>query len=244
MVSDSGPSPMRTSFLAIVLVVMTLLAGCSATDLPVSDGGTATPDAGDPMPTTMGSDDDTLPTGTYRAFEFAALGTYTYEVSNPYDGTGTYVFDVQSIERGDRAIALDWRIAGQHHTELVTGDRVAIQDGVLSNSNMELDAQGMLYRTVYEPSAWMLGRQLTVGSEWGQTIDGVAGETAVDGTLTVTGTDVVGGVPCYVIQVVADGGVAYQGCFSPDHGLPMQSVYYDQSGSVALSMTLTSYEAA
>lgn len=98
---------------------------------------------------------------------------------------------------------MDLRFGGSHQ-ELLTGDRREVQDQLITlTDGTAADSDPLFFQTIYAPSAWALGRPLDVDAEWGGTVDGVAGETAADSTISVTGTSTIGGVQCYVLKAVA-----------------------------------------
>lgn len=232
---------MTFSNLAPALVgLLVVLAGCAAvpgTDALLDDGPS---DDDADLPASPTAEPTRAPsgpaTGNYVPFDFAGPGRYVYDVSNEYDGEGVFAFDVRSTARSAMEIEIDWTIGGATHREVLSGTDREVTDDILAVH--ELDSHGMMWAAVYAPGAWTLGRTLTVGDSWGATVDGD------DGLLSVTGTAIVGDVACYTLEFVVEGQVRYEGCLSPDHGFPMQSVYYDETGAVTLSMELRSYAPA
>lgn len=242
-------SALLTKIVSLALVV--LVAGCSGvigSDVSAAPGtpGSTTGVAASPTPAADSSADQLAP-GQYRPVVFEQPGRYEFAIASQYETEpGTIGFDVRSTALSNTEIVVDLRFAGGSHQTTVSGNRIEVNDGLMTlvSGVAAIDADLRLYETVFEPGAWTMGRTLDVGAEWGVTIDGVAGEDAVDSTLTVTGTNTIGGIQCYVVKGVADvdGRTIYEGCFSPGHGFPMQSIYYDASGQVASSLVLQSYE--
>ncbi|MFD1645620.1 hypothetical protein [Haloarchaeobius litoreus] len=225
--------------LPVALVVLTvLLAGCvgggvgvdsTETGTPTSSGGGSGGGNGGGGGGGGGSGD--LEPGSWNVLEFDQPATYTYDIYVEEEGSGTLVWDVQEVDGDTITIRTVYELGEERYESTVTGTKETVQSQLYANP-----AGILLLTTMFTPSAWYGGQELEVGSGWSyQTQEGSA-------SFEVTGVQTYAGVDCFYSEMIVDGTTLHEGCFSPDLGLAPYTAYYNEDGSLSMSMELVSYE--
>ena len=236
----------------LVVAVLVLTAGCltgggGATPTTAGDGGGegdadgagSDSDGGDEASDTDGGDgasdtdgDDTTDSdlaGEWEPFAFDQPARYEYEVFMQGDGTGSIVWDVRSVSDGEYTVDLVYEMAGERFETTATGTTDTVVQQLYANPGGIV-----LATTMYQPAAYYEGRDLSTGTSY-TTPEGSA-------SFAITGSDSVGGVACSTSEMRIDDGVVHEACFSPSLGLAPFAAYYDEDGTLEMSLTLVAYE--
>lgn len=213
-------------------------AGSGSDGSSGSDGADGGADAGGGEGAADGDDasGDDETTGSARAdewepFAFDQPARYEYEVFMEGDGTGSIVWDVQSVSDGEYTVQLIYEMDGERFETTATGTKDTVVQQFYANPGGIL-----LVTTMSQPAAWYEGRELSTGTKWSYTTpQGSA-------SFAVTGTDTVAGVDCWTSEMRINGSVYHEACFSPDLGLAPYAAYYGEDGTLEMSLTLVAYE--
>jgi len=235
----------RTPILAVAVVAVLLLAGCTAGDT-APDGATTT--AADTTTTTTDVDGTTTDgtatsDGTttetpndggglqYAHFVFEEGTRYEYDVVTG-GVEGTLTWEVIDVSGDQVTVHLEGRLGTPFETT-VTGTRAEIRGKLADTRFGELVTSGLL--SPYD--SLLVGHSLEVGNTWS------ASTAEGSGTVEITGTDTYAGADCYVAEVRVDGVVRYTGCLSPKHGLVVHSTVTPDGDRVAHEFELVEYSA-
>jgi hypothetical protein len=210
-------------------------------DGPGSDGAGGGDDAGsDDGANGSGDDadggdgDDTSGSdlaGEWEPFAFDQPARYEYEVFIQGDGTGSIVWDVTAVSDGEYTVELLYEMNGERVETTATGTKDTVIQQFYTNPGGVV-----LLTTMSQPAAYYQGQDLSPGTQWSyNTADGSA-------SFAITGTDSVGGAACSTSEMRVNDSVVHEACFSPSLGLAPFSAYYDQDGTLELSVTLVSFE--
>lgn len=202
-----------------------------------SDGGAGAgggDGAADGHDASGGDGDDTTDSdlaGEWEPFAFDEPARYEYEVFMEGDGTGSIVWDVQSVDDGEYTVQLTYEMAGERFETTATGTKDTVVQQFYANPGGIL-----LVTTMSQPAAYYENRDLSTGTKWSySTPDGSA-------SFAITGTDTVGGVACSTSEMRLNDSVVHEACFSPDLGLAPYAAYYGEDGTLEMSLALVAYE--
>lgn len=184
-----------------------------------SDGG-----SGDDAP------DSTDSAGEWEPFAFDQPARYEYEVFMEGDGTGTIVWDVQSVTDGEYTVTLVYEMGDERYESTATGTKDTVVQQFFTNPGGIV-----LVTTMSQPAVWYEGRELSTGTKWSySTPQGSA-------SFAITGTDTIAGVDCWRSEMKINDSVFHEACFSPDLGLAPYAAYYGEDGTLEMSLTLVDY---
>lgn len=232
----------RRLVLVLGVAALAVLAGCSGggtgdnTDTTtVIEGTTAGPDGSTTQAT---NDEKAKAVGAsgdgggpqYTHFDFEEGASYEYDVV--MSGTdGTFRWEVTDVSDDRVTVHTDYLVGGVVFEDTVTGTRATLEAELEATPAGPFMTLGV-FHPFYDHYG---GHDLRVGNSWSASV------SSRSATYEVTGTDAYAGVDCYGTEVRIDGSLRHEGCVSPDLGLLVHSVVYDQTGSRSVVMTLSAY---
>lgn len=234
---------MKVRFIVVIAVIV-LTAGCvtggpadgddSATTPTAAGGGDGTDDDGDSVDgddeNVDGSSDASV-SGEWEPFRFDTAATYEFDVYLADEGEGRIVWDVQSVSEDEYTVRLVYEMGDERMETTATGTKDTVMSQFYTNPGGIV-----LMTTMYQPSAWYQGQDLSEGTQWSyQTPEGSA-------SFAITGDTTIAGVACSQSEMRVNGSIVHEGCFAPELGLAPHAAWYDEDGTLEMELTLVSYE--